>query len=83
MVPGSAAKPGRVTAKRAPLRQEEGRVDTDTTKQTGRQAPMSERTVRSIPVQDLLQGQKEVIIKHGQEEYRLRMTSNSKLILTK
>ncbi len=53
------------------------------TNEMGKQGSMSNRTVRSIPVQDLLQGRKEVIIKHGQEEYRLRMTSNAKLILTK
>jgi hemin uptake protein HemP len=32
---------------------------------------------------DLLSGQREAIIEHGQEQYRLRLTSNGKLILTK
>ena len=32
---------------------------------------------------DLLSGAREAIIEHGQEQYRLRLTSNGKLILTK
>ena len=32
---------------------------------------------------DLLSGAREAIIEHGQERYRLRLTSNGKLILTK
>lgn len=32
---------------------------------------------------DLLKGQKEAIIFHSGEEYRLRLTKNNKLILTK
>jgi len=31
----------------------------------------------------LLQGHREVIIEHGEEEYRLRLTSQGKLLLTK
>lgn len=31
----------------------------------------------------LLQGQREVLIRHGNETYRLRHTRNDKLILTK
>ncbi|WP_157062566.1 hemin uptake protein HemP [Pseudoxanthomonas dokdonensis] len=31
----------------------------------------------------LLQGQREVLIRHGDRVYRLRHTSNDKLILTK
>jgi hemin uptake protein HemP len=37
-------------------------------------------TVRST---DLFQGGKEVVIRHGSEEYRLRITRAGKLILTK
>jgi len=33
--------------------------------------------------QRLLQGQREVLIRHGGETYRLRHTRNDKLILTK
>lgn len=32
---------------------------------------------------DLLNGAREAIIEHGQDRYRLRLTSNGKLILTK
>ena len=47
---------------------------------TGERSPSKPRRVR---IEDLLGGGREVIIEHGNEEYRLRMTSNSKLILTK
>jgi hemin uptake protein HemP len=43
-------------------------------------APPKPRRVR---IEDLLGGGRELIIEHRNEEYRLRMTSNSKLILTK
>ena len=43
-------------------------------------APQKPRRVR---IEDLLGGGRELIIEHRNEEYRLRMTSNSKLILTK
>lgn len=33
--------------------------------------------------ESLLQGQREILITHGQAVYRLRHTSNGKLILTK
>jgi hemin uptake protein HemP len=33
--------------------------------------------------EDVLQGAREVLILHGGETYRLRVTSNDKLILTK
>lgn len=36
-----------------------------------------------VAVEDLMQGNNEIIIEHRGEEYRLRVTSNSKLILTK
>lgn len=36
-----------------------------------------------IAVEDLMKGNNEIIIEHRGEEYRLRVTSNSKLILTK
>jgi len=47
---------------------------------TGEQEPPKPRRGR---IQDLLGGSREVNIEHRNEEYRLRMTSNSKLILTK
>ena len=54
--------------------------------------PMSERsaselaapsTLREINSSNLLQGEKEVLIHHGGEVYRLRLTKNGKLILQK
>ena len=42
--------------------------------------PSAPRTVRS---EDLLQGAREVLIQHGQEMYRLRLTKAGKLILNK
>ena len=43
-------------------------------------APAAQRTILS---DDLLQGQAEVLIRHGEEIYRLRHTRNGKLILQK
>jgi len=36
-----------------------------------------------IDSRELLQGSREVVIQHGDQEYRLRHTQNGKLILTK
>ena len=36
-----------------------------------------------VRTEDLFGARREVIIKHGQEEYRLRITRTDKLILTK
>ncbi|MGH8272837.1 MAG: hemin uptake protein HemP [Gammaproteobacteria bacterium] len=41
------------------------------------------RVVPTIPVEQIMQGKQEIIILHGPTEYRLRITSNGKLILTK
>lgn len=38
---------------------------------------------RTIDSSDLFQTDHEVIILHGGEQYRLRITSNNKLIMTK
>lgn len=38
---------------------------------------------RELISQRLLQGRREVLIRHGGETYRLRHTRNDKLILTK
>jgi len=40
-------------------------------------------TVKQIQVQELMGDDREVIIIHQGDEYRLRLTSNNKLILTK
>ena len=50
------------------------------------QAADSDRAGASPPVIDsatLLGGRREVIIRHGDELYRLRVTASNKLILTK
>jgi hemin uptake protein HemP len=39
--------------------------------------------VKRVAVDDLLGGRREIILLHAGEEYRLRVTSNGKLILTK
>lgn len=38
---------------------------------------------RRLPLEALLGGAREVIIQHRGEDYRLRLTSNDKLLLTK
>ncbi|MBI3708751.1 MAG: hemin uptake protein HemP [Proteobacteria bacterium] len=40
-------------------------------------------TLRRLRVRDLLHDAREVILEHEREEYRLRITSKGKLILTK
>lgn len=40
-------------------------------------------SVGTFPADDLFQGRQEVLIAHQGETYRLRITKNSKLILTK
>lgn len=50
---------------------------------------LRDRVVRSVPAEEtlcseaLLKGRREVLIQHGDRVYRLRHTSNDKLILTK
>lgn len=44
-------------------------------------APVDARP--EIDSQSLLRGARELIIRHGDQEYRLRRTQNDKLILTK
>lgn len=39
--------------------------------------------VRRIAISELLAGSREVVLLHDGTEYRLRLTSNGKLILTK
>lgn len=43
----------------------------------------SENQIPEISSQDLLQGSREIHIRHGREVYRLRITRNGKLILHK
>ncbi|HVA46836.1 MAG TPA: hemin uptake protein HemP [Pirellulales bacterium] len=44
---------------------------------------MGGRGVRTLRSADLLQGQVEVLIEHGPNTYRLRLTRSGKLILQK
>jgi hemin uptake protein HemP len=39
--------------------------------------------IRRVAVSDILGGRREAILLHAGEEYRLRITRNAKLILTK
>jgi len=44
------------------------------------------RVKQIIPMvesEDLFKGGKEIVILHGEEEYRLRLTKNDRLLLTK
>ena len=43
----------------------------------------SSQQVRRIDLSDLLAGAREAVLLHDGSEYRLRLTSNGKLILTK
>ncbi|HVV28696.1 MAG TPA: hemin uptake protein HemP [Rhizomicrobium sp.] len=47
------------------------------------QRPAGSRPVPRIPIDDLLAGGREAVLLHDGIEYRLRLTSNGKLILTK
>jgi hemin uptake protein HemP len=47
----------------------------------GYETPPGQRT--SIASESLFQGQREVLIRHGDDLYRLRITRNGKLILQK
>lgn len=51
----------------------------------GHHAPVAAapRAADAVDSGRLLQGQREVLIRHGNETYRLRHTRNDKLILTK
>jgi hemin uptake protein HemP len=45
--------------------------------------PLSRHPVRRIAISDLMAGGREAVLLHDGAEYRLRLTSNGKLILTK
>ena len=46
-------------------------------------APSAPAALSDFSSQALLQGRREILIRHGDSVYRLRHTSNDKLILTK
>jgi len=53
-------------------------------REDGMQAkPPKPKPIRKIALGDLLDGHREAVLLHDGAEYRLRLTSNGKLILTK
>jgi hemin uptake protein HemP len=58
------------------------RLTCDTERETA--GPAGEAgSPRRLPLEAILDGRREVIIQHRGEDYRLRLTSNDKLLLTK
>jgi len=55
----------------------------DTPSQHPPAAQPTDNTPRTISSRDLLRGQRWVIIRHDQDDYRLQVTAAGKLILTK
>ena len=47
------------------------------------ETPPSNARLRRLKVSEILAGNREVILEHGGQDYRLRITANDKLILTK
>jgi hemin uptake protein HemP len=47
------------------------------------QAAGASARLRRLKVSELLAGEREAILEHGGQDYRLRITANGKLILTK
>lgn len=45
--------------------------------------PLEKTNVREVSSEELLRGRSELLIRHGEELYRLRLTRNGKLILQK
>ncbi|MBC7818900.1 MAG: hemin uptake protein HemP [Planctomycetaceae bacterium] len=48
-----------------------------------RPKPVEKTNVREVSSDELLRGQTELLIRHGEEIYRLKVTRNQKLILNK
>jgi hemin uptake protein HemP len=57
--------------------------DPPTTPNSQQAAGSSREATRCVRSEELLQGQRELMIAHGQEMYRLRLTRSGKLILGK
>lgn len=51
--------------------------------ETDRPRPLPKPVVREMTSDELLHGQTELLIRHGEEVYRLKLTRNGKLILQK
>jgi hemin uptake protein HemP len=58
-------------------------VDTQTLRERLSLPAVAAREEDALDSETLLKGQREVLIRHGDRVYRLRHTSNDKLILTK
>lgn len=56
---------------------------TEAASEPGDERPERPRQPPIVSSRDLLAGHREVIIEHGAEHYRLRLTSSNKLILVK
>ena len=54
----------------------------DAEQATPKQTPAVPK-LRRLKVSELLAGEREVILEHDAQDYRLRITANGKLILTK
>ena len=50
---------------------------------SGKPAKSPSKPVRRIAIREILDGGREAVLLHDGTEYRLRLTSNGKLILTK
>jgi hemin uptake protein HemP len=55
----------------------------DDAEQTTPQHTPATPRLRRLKVSDLLAGEREAILEHDGQDYRLRITANGKLILTK
>jgi hemin uptake protein HemP len=58
-------------------------VDDERARSEARDAAGKRAAVREIPIKDLMPEGREAVILYKGERYRLRITSNDKLILTK
>jgi hemin uptake protein HemP len=50
---------------------------------SAKRPPLPSQPPKRIAIRDLLDGRREAVLLHDGSEYRLRLTSNGKLILTK
>jgi hemin uptake protein HemP len=58
-------------------------ISSDDADQTKPQPAATTPKLRRLKVSDLLAGEREIILDHDGQDYRLRITANGKLILTK
>jgi len=58
-------------------------VSTDPTHSPPGAAASAPQDMREVDSRDLMQGHREIIIRHGEEAYRLSLTRSNKLILRK